>query len=79
MPARRILGRSFVAIVLPRKVFAPLRRVDGIFGELDELEAMLLGLLLTLVDIHQQRHDAKRDGGGDQDRDQIAPAAGGGR
>src|SRR5262249_3204995 len=75
VPARGVFGSALVAVVLPREVLAPFGRVDSVFVQLDKLEVVLLGLLFTFADVHEQGDDAVRDRCRHQDGGQVEQPA----
>ena len=56
----RQFGGALVAVVLARPVRAPLRRIDVVLRDGDELDVAVLCLLLLLGDVHEESGPAER-------------------
>jgi hypothetical protein len=66
------IDRPQIAVVLPRKVLGPLGRIDGVFGQVRQVERRLQRLLLAEHDVLVQRQNAIRRRGKDDCRKRIA-------
>jgi hypothetical protein len=72
-----VVRGAFVAIILERKVLAPDHGIFRVIGQFDDAEKWILGLLLALENVHQERDADERNKGRGADKEvEAAPVDG---